>query len=237
VHVSYDAAGEWHEEARLRPANIAPTEHFGASIDFVDHSLFVGTPRDDVLEPTSGAGYVDHLSPGDWHRATKLTPFDAAGRGEFGTAIASDGSRVTVSAPWADSSVGAREGAPYVYEDCEPEFIGDMFCFGDGSQGARPCGNAAPVGWSMGCANSTGRGARIYGRGTPGVAPNAPSIDGQGFPSSWASYLLAALAALASGPANPIGDSLSCLTTPRVRSWPLCGATPAGAWRGTGSAI
>jgi hypothetical protein len=79
------------------------------------------------------------------------------------------------------------DGVP---DSCQP--VGTPYCFGDGSSGACPCGNAGPTG--SGCTNSVGQAARLEAVGTTspddlvlvssGELPSALTIFAQGTQST-----------------------------------------------------
>jgi hypothetical protein len=82
------------------------------------------------------------------------------------------------------------------------------FCFGDGSNGACPCGNQAPLGHGNGCVNSIGAAARLTSSGAPLLASDTLTLNSGGENASAASVFLQGSAATV-----PVafGDGLLCI--------------------------
>ena len=86
------------------------------------------------------------------------------------------------------------------------EGIGTASCFGDGSAGACPCGNAGGAG--EGCASSTGAGAKLGASGTTSVAANDQVFTATQVRPNALSILLQGDLAIG---AVPFGDGLRCV--------------------------
>lgn len=84
----------------------------------------------------------------------------------------------------------------------------EAFCFGDGSSGACPCGNASPAGERRGCAHSHGPGARLTATGASSVAADELVLATAGLPAATTAILLQSDARVAS---IPFGDGLRCI--------------------------
>jgi hypothetical protein len=82
------------------------------------------------------------------------------------------------------------------------------FCFGDGSNGACPCGNQALPGHGNGCANSIGTAARLAGNGSPLLANDTLQLVSSGEVAGAVSIFLQG-----SSPTAPsaFGDGLLCV--------------------------
>ncbi|HEX6939213.1 MAG TPA: FG-GAP repeat protein, partial [Longimicrobiales bacterium] len=97
-------SGEWVEEAKLVARTAAEGALLGASVALLDGRAVVGAPRRDQA---TGAVYV--FAPdedGEWQDATRLLPFAAGSRAQFGVAMAVVGGELWVSAPGADGFAG-----------------------------------------------------------------------------------------------------------------------------------
>ncbi len=92
-------------------------------------------------------------------------------------------------------------------DDCTGAIV--VFCPGDGSGAACPCGNSSPALPVAGCANSLGTGGRLVATGTPSVSTDTLTLVGTDMPSSSALYFQGT--AMQSGGAGVVfGDGLRC---------------------------
>jgi hypothetical protein len=82
------------------------------------------------------------------------------------------------------------------------------FCFGDGSNGACPCGNQSAAGYGNGCANSIGAAARLAGNGSPLLANDTLVLTSSGEVGGAASIFLQGSATTAP---SSFGDGLLCV--------------------------
>ncbi|MCB9914144.1 MAG: hypothetical protein H6828_03215 [Planctomycetes bacterium] len=82
------------------------------------------------------------------------------------------------------------------------------FCFGDGSGAQCACGNAGAIG--EGCANSSGRGARLDGAGCNAVSADSLRLDIGGLPAAQPVLLFAGQNATVGGAGAVFGDGLRC---------------------------
>jgi len=87
------------------------------------------------------------------------------------------------------------------------------YCFGDGSSGACPCGNAGNPG--QGCGNSTGtQGARLVASGTPSISNDTIQFGVSGVPGSKPGVLIRGINQVT----MPSGDGLLCASGQSGRS-------------------
>lgn len=221
AHVWYDAGGEWHHEAALAPPGVQSADEFGSSVAIVGTTVFVGAPGDSERAPRAGAAYAYELEPANWHFVEKLLAVDGGAQDAFGRCVASDGFNVLLGAPSAVTDAFPVGGATYVYTYRDPPLIGDMFCVGDGTDGPCRCGNESDVGWCMGCRNSTGEGARLVAVGSASVAARDLEFHCRRLPPWRVGFAVVALGAQPGGLPLLVGDGLSCLGSPRARSWPV----------------
>ena len=63
---------------------------------------------------------------------------------------------------------------------------GRVFCYGDGSGAACPCGNASTAGDRAGCAHSFGFGATLRASGEPSLSDDTLVLNGAAMPASTA---------------------------------------------------
>ncbi|MEE8468808.1 MAG: hypothetical protein V3T22_10145, partial [Planctomycetota bacterium] len=91
--------------------------------------------------------------------------------------------------------------------DTEPGTVGVPFCFGDGSGTLCPCGNDDLAG-GVGCANSTGWGARLSGSGGTSVNLDQLVLTGTGLPPNKFNILFMGASSAA---ALPMADGLRCI--------------------------
>ena len=91
--------------------------------------------------------------------------------------------------------------------DTEPAPVGTPFCFGDGTGTPCPCGNDDLAG-GVGCANSTGWGAKLSGSGGTSVNLDQLVLTGSGLPPNKFNVLFMGASNAA---AVPMADGLRCI--------------------------
>lgn len=99
---------------KLMPADLAPLDHYGHSVDLNGYSAIAGSPFHNAVGEDSGAAYVFSQSGDEWLQDAELLPSDLAPLDEFGHAVAIDGYRALVGAPLRNE-VGNNSGAAYVF--------------------------------------------------------------------------------------------------------------------------
>lgn len=92
--------------------------------------------------------------------------------------------------------------------------VGTLFCAGDGSSVACPCGNQSAASAQAGCLNGTGAGAELRGLGTASVAADNLTISVAHMPSN--SFGLVFMGANSAN-ATPFGNGLRCIGLPIYR--------------------
>jgi choice-of-anchor B domain-containing protein len=108
-----EPSGAWHQTARIVAPDAAPGEHFGRHLALSGDAAFITSSRNKGV----GAVYIFHRDGmNHWSADTVLTPSDSEPANWYGAGVASEGSRLYVSAaalggPPADSG----SGAVYVY--------------------------------------------------------------------------------------------------------------------------
>lgn len=86
---------------------------------------------------------------------------------------------------------------------------GLVYCLGDGTGTACPCGNASPVGTNAGCLNSSGVGGKLTASGTPSIASDSVQLSGSQMPDSPTLYFQGTTQ-VAGGSGTVFGDGLRC---------------------------
>ncbi len=97
----------------LYPEDGAKGDEFGGSVGLSGSRLVVGSRAADPNGIDSGAAYVFDLESGQ--QLALLTPSDGAAFDGFGTAVAIDGERVLVGAPY-DDVAGEESGSAYLFD-------------------------------------------------------------------------------------------------------------------------
>src|SRR6185295_14079344 len=91
-----------------------------------------------------------------------------------------------------------------------------LYCFGDGSATACPCGNNSPVGAMSGCLSSLGVGAHLGAAGTASIASDSLVLTGTQMPSSPILYFQGTTRT-AAGLGAVFGDGLRCASGAVIR--------------------
>jgi hypothetical protein len=112
---------------------------------------------------------------------------------------------------------------------------GALFCAGDGSGAACPCGNNSPQGQGSGCLNSLGTGALLSATGVASVASDTVVLSGTGMPNSSALYFRGT-SQLSGGNGIVFGDGLRCVGGTIVRLGVKLNAGGASQYPTTGDA-
>jgi hypothetical protein len=86
---------------------------------------------------------------------------------------------------------------------------GMIFCAGDGSATACPCGNSSPTGAGEGCASSLGFGARLRANGSASLAADTLQLVGDQMPNAPCLYFQGTQQ-IAAGAGLVFGDGLRC---------------------------
>jgi hypothetical protein len=93
---------------------------------------------------------------------------------------------------------------------------GELYCFGDGSGTACPCGNSSAPGSQSGCASSSGQGATLRATGEPSLSGDSLVLHGGSMTNSVVLFFQGAGVA-ANGDGVVFGDGLRCVSGPFVR--------------------
>ncbi len=90
------------QEERIVPAPRVAGQAFGQSVSISGTTAVVGAPLDGDLGAGAGAVYVFGDTGGTWPEDQKITASDGAAGDFFGTAVATDGTSISVGAPGND---------------------------------------------------------------------------------------------------------------------------------------
>ncbi len=100
------------ESHKLTASDELPGDRFGAAVALDGDLAVVGMP---AAAAQSGAAYVYRFDGSSWIEEAKLTAADADPGDEFGRAVAVDGDRLVIGAPF-DSEVAILAGAAYLFQ-------------------------------------------------------------------------------------------------------------------------
>jgi hypothetical protein len=215
----------WSFDEKLVAPDWAEEDCFGDSIAFQGECLVIGAPSDGDVGPYGGSAYQYHRQAGSWVLTNKLLPSDEVNGFSMESAI--DGSTIILSAP-----TGAVWGRVHVLSD-PPRVVGASLTFGDGSSAPCPCGNESQVGLGVGCANSTGLGARLHGIGSTSVTDDDLGFWASRLPAGQFCLLWGGDTIVGSGMGLPFGDGLRAVGGVVVRlGVRLAGSTGAARWKG-----
>ncbi len=143
-------------------------------------------------------------------------------------AISANG-RTYIQTVHVESGTGDLYYGPLRVVDIREPELGTPFCFGDGGDqmGCQecPCGNEVAQGLRVGCSNGTGRGCRLFARGSRSVTSGRLRFDIEGANPNTAAVLfsannklpLAGLCPPGSGIPAPTQDGLRCIGGDRRR--------------------
>ena len=93
--------------------------------------------------------------------------------------------------------------------------VGTTYCSGDGSGATCPCGNVG--GFGIGCANSSGSGASLFGDGSTSVLQDDLVLTCLGMPAQKPSLLFVGTQQVNGGAGALFGDGLRCVGGPIQR--------------------
>ena len=115
----------------------------------------------------------------------------------------------------ANSTPPVQFGETYGFllrSDTVPATTGTLFCFGDGSGTACPCGNASVVGANEGCVNSLTTAGKLRAIGVSSIGGDTLTLQGSQVPNGPGLYFQGPLQ-LGSTPGfgNVFGDGLRCV--------------------------
>ncbi len=141
------------------------------------------------------------------------TPGDAR---SFGPRLSGDGRFVAFGSNSTNLVAGDTNSTPDVFLRDRGFLNGSVYCFGDGSGTACPCGNTSPAGSLSGCLNSLGMSGRLQGAGTPSISFDTLILQASGMASASALYFQGT-AMTVGGAGQVFGDGLRCASGTIVR--------------------
>ena len=201
----------------------------------------------DESASSAGAVYVYLRDGVTWSQVAYLKASNTGAGDSFGQ-VALSQDTLAVGAPGeasdatgvngdASSNAAAASGAVYVF-DVGTLAPGRIFCSGDGSGSACPCGNSADSRTRTGCLNSLGNGARLRATGSRHLGYDTLVLHGSQMTDGPCVYLQNTTALAGTGGWGvAFGDGLRCLGSGtvflgRVRNvagasrWPAIGDVP-----------
>jgi hypothetical protein len=115
AYVFVRSGGSWTAQAKLRAADAAAFDRFGATVALDGETALVGAPWKGIAGKWSaGAAYIFERAGGSWTQRAALTASDGVVGDYFGTSVAIDGETALVGAI-GDTVPPADPGAAYVF--------------------------------------------------------------------------------------------------------------------------
>ncbi len=106
----------WRREMKLLASDGALDDAFGSAVALHDETAVIGAPGVDDTDTDAGAAYIFlRAADGTWSETIKLLAPDGMAGDGFGLAVAIEGDRAVVGAPYADSLAAAQSGAAYLF--------------------------------------------------------------------------------------------------------------------------
>jgi len=106
--------------------------------------------------------------------------------------------------------------ATFAYGITPAADLGTLYCFGDGTGTACPCGNSSAVGENAGCLNSLNVGAKLRATGCSSLSNDTVVLTGTQMPNSSALYFQGTTQQ-AGGAGGVFGDGLRCAAGSVIR--------------------
>jgi len=109
AYVFRRSAGQWTQEAKIVPADIASGAEFGVSVDIGQDLILVGARYENENGVYAGSAYAFRYIDGAWEETAKLLPAMGAPGEEFGKDVALSGEIALAGA------AGGSDGEAYVF--------------------------------------------------------------------------------------------------------------------------
>ncbi len=113
----------WTQRTKLLADDGNRGDVFGVSVALDGDTLLVGAQGDDTNGDLAGAAYVFERSDGGWTQQTKLLADDGEAQDAFGGVVDIDGDTAVVDAGLKSGSEGFNQGAAYVFERENGEWV------------------------------------------------------------------------------------------------------------------
>lgn len=208
------SGGTWTERARLAADDAVGGDAFGSLVATNGNIAIVTAPLHAESVDFGGAAYLFERNGDLWTQTGEFEPSDLELGDQFGRGLALDGTTALIGSPWVDAGTSANgTGAAYFF-DIEGATIGNRICFGDGSDGACPCGNSSVAGSGEGCVNSNGRGARLSGFGSTSVSADDLLMEASRLPVGTFALLFSGTQ---SQSGSTVGSGLLCAAGTNIR--------------------
>jgi hypothetical protein len=162
------------------------------------------------------------VASGGGQATFQIDAFDGAAQvGSNTLSIGPTWGLLSVAVPGGFTSVVLHTNVPiFLYDDLSftlgPVTPATLYCFGDGSGTACPCGNNSPVGGLAGCLSSVGVGAHLGATGSASIASDSVVLTGTQMPNSPILYFQGTTRT-AGGSGVAFGDGLRCASGSVIR--------------------
>lgn len=186
VYVFERAAGSWSQKAYVKPSNTQTLMSFGFSLALSDEWLSIGAPGEssaanvvdgnesDTSAANAGAVYVFARSGASWAQRTYVKPSNARAGMSFGSAVASSGDTLVVSAASESSGINGDQtdmsavgaGAAYVFVRAAGAWTQKAYLKASNTRGAARFGTALGIDGD------------VIAVGAPGDASGARGVNG-----------------------------------------------------------
>jgi hypothetical protein len=113
----------WSTPTRLIAPGADADGQFGSSVALSGTRALVGAEWDSTADFLSGAAYVFADAGAEWVLLEALTASDALTSGEFGAAVALDGTTAVIGAPDAQRVSGSFAGAAYFFTESGNDWV------------------------------------------------------------------------------------------------------------------
>ncbi len=104
----------WHMKQKLTASDAAVNDQFGWTVALDDKTAVIGARFNDEMGINAGSAYVYTLNDKVWRQQQKLTASDGESGNQYSWAIALDGDKLVIGAPF-DNYDDALSGSCYVY--------------------------------------------------------------------------------------------------------------------------
>jgi hypothetical protein len=116
--------GAWQQTATLVPDDAVGGDEVGCSVTLTDDTALIGAADTDTAAGNkAGAAYVFERHGDRWQEAATLTPADAASAQQFGRSVAIEANTAVITAPNDSDRQGVGEGAAYMFERTDGEWV------------------------------------------------------------------------------------------------------------------
>jgi len=232
AYVFVRSGATWSQQAYLKASNTGAGDLFGISVGVSGDKVVIGANSEDSdangingsqsgnAEVDTGAAYAFVRTGTSWSqfaylKASYSDPWDL-----FGWDVGISGDTLVVTARYEDSGAtgangdqldgsAAQSGAAYAFDLDPTGGTAGVYCFGDGTGNACPCGNIGFPG--HGCRSSaTPWGGMLNAIGFASVTADSVLLLGTNMPAGKLSLYFQGTTRLGGGLGVPVSDGLNC---------------------------